>query len=306
MKLVDFGGAFLTSEPVRVGDAVWPGTNAYVQWFVPVDPRPVSVLFVHGGGGQGSDFVTTPDCRPGWVHRFLRSGYATYVLDRPGHGRSAWNDNVLGPAVPASNYHALYPRFVEPAQHRLWPEASKHTRWPSDPLAGDRFMASQGPMAVTLAASQLHVEAVAAQLFELTGPTIIVSHSMGGPCGWALAAIGGDQVEAVIAVEPLGYPRMVHPLGTFNNGMVTTEYRGRHDPFARPIALVTGEATWMREANSRAADYLRVKAPTFEHFLLEEHDITGNGHLLMGESNSDEIADIMIRWLDRVLARDLR
>jgi hypothetical protein len=36
----------------------------------------------------------------------------------------------------------------------------------------------------------------------------------------------------------------------------------------------------------------------FEHIALEEHGITGNGHMLMAESNSDEIADLMIRWLD--------
>lgn len=250
--------------------------------------------------------MRTPDCRPGWVHRFLRAGYATYVLDRPGHGRSAWNEQVLGPAVPAADYGALYPRFVEPAQHELWEESSKHSRWPSDPLAGDRFMASQGPMAATLAGSQRHVEAIATQLLDLTGPTIIVSHSMGGPCGWALAAIGGDQVEAIIAVEPLGYPGMVHPLGTFNNGLVASAYLGRHDPFARPIAIVTGEATWMREANRRAADHLRGKAPILEHLLLEEHGILGNGHMLMGEANSDEVADLMLGWLDRVLLGDCR
>ncbi len=297
-EMADFGGVFLTSPPVDAGDAVWPGINAYVQWFIPVNPRPVSILFVHGGGGQGADFVRTPDGRRGWVHRFLQAGYATYVLDRPGHGRSAWNENVLGPATPTADYGMLYPRFVEPAKHDLWQGASKHNRWPSDPLAGDRFMASQGPMATTLGASQRHVEAIAEQLLDLTGPTVVVSHSMGGPCGWALSAVGGQRVAAVLAAEPLGYSGMVHPLGTFNNGLAPEAYQGLHDPFAKPVAIVTGEATWMREANRRAAEYVRARTPVFEHIALEEHGITGNGHMLMAESNSDEIADLMIRWLD--------
>lgn len=284
---------------MRDDDGEWPGINAYVQWFIPVDPRPVAILLVHGGGGQGADFVRTPDGRPGWAHRFLQAGFATYVVDRPGHGRSGWNERVLGPAIPAAGYGTLYPRFVEPAEHGLWDEAAKHSRWPSDPLAGDRFMAGQGPMATTLAAAQHHVEAVAEQVFDLTGPTIIVSHSMGGPCGWALAAIGGDRVRAVIAAEPLGCPGMVHPLGRFDHGLATSPYRGRHDPFARPVAIVTGEATWMREANRQAADFVRARAPVFEHLLLEEHAITGNGHMLMSESNSDGIADLIIGWLDR-------
>ncbi|MHA0333476.1 alpha/beta fold hydrolase [Sphingomonas aquatilis] len=302
---MDFGGVFLTTGRVHDGDREWPGINAYVQWFIPINPRPVSVLLVHGGGGQGADFMRTPDRRPGWVHSFLRAGYPTYVLDRPGHGRSTWNDRVLGPHSPAADYRSLYPRFVEVAENALWKEAIRHTRWPADPRAGDRFMAGQGPMATTLASSQRHVEAIGEQLFQLTGPTILVSHSMGGPCGWALSAIGGPKVVAVVAAEPLGYPGMVHPLGCFDNGLVARPYHGRHDPFARPVAIVTGEATWMRDANTRAAAFVRARAPIFEHLLLEQHGITGNGHMLMSESNSDEIADLVIRWLARNVDGDM-
>lgn len=84
-------------------------------------------------------------------------------------------------------------------------------------------------MATSLAARQHHVEAIADGLFERSGPTIIVSHSAGGACGWALAAKGGDKVEVIVAIEPLGYPGMVHPLGTFKNGLV------RHLMLGRPI-----------------------------------------------------------------------
>jgi pimeloyl-ACP methyl ester carboxylesterase len=260
------------------------------------------VLLMHGGGGQGADFIRTPDGRPGWVHRFVRAGYATYVLDRPGHGRSHWNERVLGPSTPVGDYRALYPRFVEPAKHGLWREAARHSRWPAEPLAGDRFMASQGPMATSLAASQRHTEAIAEQLLDLTGPTIVVSHSMGAPCAWALASIGGDRVAAVVAAEPFGHPGMVHPLGTFDNGLAAASYQGRHDPFARPVAIVTGEATWMRRSNVLAAEFVRVRSDTFEHILLEERGITGNGHMLMSEANSDEIADLVIAWLDANVA----
>lgn len=301
--LSDFGGRFLTTRPTEVDGKIWPGISAYVEWFVPVESRPVSVLFVHGGGGQGSEFLRTPDGRPGWAHNFLRAGFPVYILDRPGHGRCAWNEQVLGPALPLPDYGFVYPRFVEPERHDLWPEAAKHDRWPDDPKAGDRFMASQGPMATTLAASQRHVEAIADELFELIGPTIIVSHSAGGPCGWALAAKGGDNVAAILAVEPLGYPGMVHALGKFENGLSAVPYAGTADPFDRPVVIVTGEATWMREANAHAAAFVRDRGNAFEHIRLEAHGITGNGHMLMSEINSGEIADLLIVWLDRNLGR---
>lgn len=82
-RLQDFGGRFLISEPVHLEGKIWPGISAYIEWFVPAEPRAVSVLFVRGGGGQGSEFLRTPDGRPGWAHNFLRAGYPVYILDRP-------------------------------------------------------------------------------------------------------------------------------------------------------------------------------------------------------------------------------
>lgn len=294
--LRDFGGRFLTSGGVSIDDKQYPGVSAYVEWFIPENANDLSVTFVHGGGGQGSEFLRTPDNRPGWVHAFLAAGYSVYLLDRPGHGRCHWNESVLGPSVAAPNYEVLYPRFVEPARHELWKEASLHSRWPEDPQCGHRFMASQGVMATTLVAAQRHVEAIADELFKLTGSTIILSHSAGGPCGWALAAVGGDTVAAIVAIEPLGYPGQEHPQGCFDNGLVAASFSGEANPYERPILVVTGEATWMREANAKTAEFLAAQGYGAQHIRLEEHDITGNGHMMMSETNSDKIVDLLINW----------
>ncbi|TDV98729.1 alpha/beta hydrolase family protein [Halomonas alkaliantarctica] len=298
-ELKDFGGKFITSPAHFHAGRKYPGPSAYVQWFKPAKPRPVSVTLIHGGGGQGSEFLTTPDGRPGWVHDFINAGFSVYVLDRPGHGRNAWNIEVLGPHAPYPDYETLYPRFVEPKVSRLWSEAKNHNQWPDhDPLAGDRFMASQGVMATTLAETQQHVEAIAPKLFEITGDTVLVTHSAGGPCGWALAAIGGQHVKAIAAVEPLGYPGFKHSMGVFENGLSAIEFAGPYDPYRRPIAILTGQATWMREANFRAAKYLQDRNYDVTHFLLEQQGVFGNGHMLMSEKNSSDIANLMISWLE--------
>lgn len=299
LELADFGGMFLTSAPLSCNGRSFPGINAYVQWFKPVNPHPLSITLVHGGGGQGSEFLTTPDGRPGWVHDFLKAGFSVFVLDRPGHGRSGWNTDVLGPHTPHPDYETLYQRFVDPKTLGLWAQAESHDQWPDhEPLAGDRFMASQGVMATTLTAAQQHVEAIAPKLFEVTGDTILVSHSAGGPCGWALAAIGGHRVKAVAAVEPLGYPGLEHSFGVFDNGLCAAELSGSHDPFDRPICFVTGQATWMREANSKAVSYLKDLNYDVTHFLLEEHRILGNNHMLMSEKNSSDIARLLVSWFE--------
>lgn len=297
-RLADFGGRFLTTGHAAVNDETYPAISAYVEWFIPENARDVSVTFVHGGGGQGSEFLRTPDNRPGWVHTFVKAGYSTYVIDRPGHGRCVWNKDVLGPALDPPAYELLYPRFVEPEKCALWPEANTHERWPDDPTAGDRFMASQGNMATTLVAAQRHVEAIAPELFELTGRTVLVSHSAGGPCGWALAAIGGEKVAAIIAVEPLGSPDIDHPLGRFENGLAAAPFAGNSDPYARPIVVVTGEATWMRKDNDQLVRYLNAKGYACSHIRLEEQGVTGNGHMMMSELNSDEVASLLVDWID--------
>lgn len=297
--LADFGGRFLTTPPCHHHGKTLPGVTAYVEWFIPVTARDVSVTFVHGGGGQGSEFLRTPDGRPGWAHAFLQAGFPVYILDRPGHGRSQWNEAALGASLPLPDYETLYPRFVEPARHGLWLEAAKHTQWPSDdPQAGDRFMASQGTMANSLMAAQRHSESIAAELFSLTSDTVLISHSAGGPCGWAMAAIGGARVKAIIAVEPQGEPGLAHPQGTFANGLCTAEFVGAHDPYARPITFVTGDASWMRGMNARASEYLREQGYDVTHLWLEQHGIHGNGHMLISEKNSDEIAALLINCID--------
>jgi pimeloyl-ACP methyl ester carboxylesterase len=301
-ELSDFGGRFLTTSFVAIDGRTYPGVSAYVEWFIPSVPKKTSVTFVHGGGGQGSEFLRTPDNRPGWVHSFLRAGYAVYVLDRPGHGRNQWNVEVLGTALSPPAYETLVPRFVEPAKHMLWQEAGKHNQWPVGvPGTVDRFMASQGPMAATLESSQRHVEAIAPELFQLVGNTVLISHSAGGPCGWALSAVGGEQVKAIVAVEPLGAPDLEHPLGCFNSGLCAAPFAGPSNPYSPPIAMLTSEATWMRDMNFRAVEYLKSRGASVTVLDLPQFGIGGNGHMMMSERNSDLIAGVIIDWLGRTI-----
>src|SRR3990172_6585108 len=58
------------------------GEQMYVEYFVPAEVRhPFSIVLVHGGGGQGLDWLTTPDGRPGWAHVLVMQGYRVYVVD---------------------------------------------------------------------------------------------------------------------------------------------------------------------------------------------------------------------------------
>ena len=50
----------------------------YVQWEAPAEiTKPYPLVLVHGGGGQLTDWLGTPDGRPGWFSRLVDEGYET-------------------------------------------------------------------------------------------------------------------------------------------------------------------------------------------------------------------------------------
>ena len=57
---------------------------------------PYPIVIVHGGGGQGLDWLARPDGGPGWVTYLLQEGYRVYLVDRPGHGRSPFHPELHG------------------------------------------------------------------------------------------------------------------------------------------------------------------------------------------------------------------
>ena len=82
------------------------GMQMFVEHWIPTVVRhPYSIVLVHGGYGQASDWMSTPDGRPGWASLFLEQGYRVYLVDRPGQGRNPHHPWVHG------QYDAQAPTF---------------------------------------------------------------------------------------------------------------------------------------------------------------------------------------------------
>ena len=63
----------------------------YAEYMIPAERRiPYPVIMVHGGTMSGTNYTGTPDGREGWAQNFVRAGYAVYVVDQVGKGRSAY------------------------------------------------------------------------------------------------------------------------------------------------------------------------------------------------------------------------
>src|SRR5689334_16013929 len=102
----------------------------YVEMRIPAkQTHPYPIVMVHGGTRSGTNFTGTPDGREGWAQYFVRRGYAVYVVDQPGRGRSAYVQDVYGPPRFA-DAESAQTRYMQQEKFKLWPQAHLHTQWP--------------------------------------------------------------------------------------------------------------------------------------------------------------------------------
>ncbi len=195
-------------RPVKDGQVM--SGQIYAEFQIPLHQRhPYPIIFVHGGGQTGTNFTGTPDGREGWAQFFLREGYAVYVVDQAGRGRSAFLNGLYG-AQTTSNLEFVQQRFTASENYNLWPQAHLHTQWPGKGTPGDpifdQFYAAQVPGMVSFPLQmQLSSDAIEA-LVDKIGPAIVLTHSQSGAIGWPVADARPDKVKAVIAIEPSGPP----------------------------------------------------------------------------------------------------
>ena len=76
-----------------------------------------------------------------------------------------------------------------------------------------------------------------------------------------------------------------------------------HDPDAR-ILVVTGthDQGHPREHDEAIVDWLRAQGAHADFCYLGDRGIVGNGHMMMLENNSEQIADVIVDWLDDACA----
>ena len=204
------------------------GKQMYVESWIPAQVKhPYPIVLVHGGGGQGLDWMGTPDGRPGWATYLAQEGYRVYVVDRPGHGRSPFHPLTHSAFPPtAGPLENISGRFTPPnptANSKPGPFQHFHNQWVGEGTVGskdlDQFVASQGGAYVQIpgppvpfgtpspAQTQMTVLAHTAwrergaMLLDKIGPAIIMTHSAGGPFGWLVAEIRPNLVKGIIAVE---------------------------------------------------------------------------------------------------------
>jgi len=231
LEIASQGYVFAGGKYLDGPDGKTMSGQAYVEYQIPkTRTHPYPIVMIEGGGQSGSNFTGTPDGREGWAQYFLRQGYAVYVVDQPGRGRSAvasvYGKTAISPVA------TIEQRFTAPERSNMWPQAKLHTQWPGTGVAGDasfdQFYAEQLPAIADFAKQQELNRDAGIALLDRIGPAILLTHSQSGAFGWPIADARPNLVKAIVAVEPSGPP--LHDAvfkgapNYFENGPLTKPY----------------------------------------------------------------------------------
>ena len=264
------------------------------------------VVMVHGGFHNGSYFLSTPDLRPGWAPRFAAAGHTVYVPDWPGHGRSPMGPDFarLGTADVMASLVALLEQ-IGPAILLV------HS--------------ASGPIAWRIA--EQRPELVAAIVGIAPGPpanllpnlpddrAAIEALRNDSSAGWPIYAPEGVPVwltaEAATAYwtatprfpanAVADYLRSIGPESPrilnerFNIGGRGLSIENPANVAAIDVLIVTGDCD---PRHPRALDEDTARYLGADFVWLPDRGISGNGHLMMIEDNSDSIAALILTWLE--------
>jgi pimeloyl-ACP methyl ester carboxylesterase len=326
------------------------GGDAYVEVWVPKQIRhPYPIIYIHGAGQTATDWMQTPDGRPGWAYYFAKQGYVQYMVDSPARGRSPYVPDHDG-NLTIRNAANLQATFTASAKKGNFPRAHLHTQWPGTGLMGDpifdefaktqvQFLGGGGPATQ----DELSRDAFIALLDMIKGPVIILSHSQGGTVGWLMADARPSQIKGIVTVEPAAPPIKgvdtakvayqagggltwgiasdpVHydpPVKDPSELQVALEEKSdipgdvvpcylQKEPARKlvnlekiPVVYLSAEGGYHRVFDHCLAKWLNQAGVKTQFVRLEDVGIHGNGHEMMLEKNSEEIAKFIGGWIDK-------
>ncbi len=155
----------------------------YVQHQIPKKKtRPYPIVLIHGGGQTASNFLSTPDGRRGWADDFVANGYAVYVVDQAGRGRSGFVTEAYG-ATRKPAAEEMMSRFSRtPRRCGRRPDCIRNGRGPA-PRAIPPSMHStprKSKASATKCSKSRSIATPARSCSTRIGPAILLTHSQAG------------------------------------------------------------------------------------------------------------------------------
>ena len=304
-------------SPPASGQTFWID-QMYVQYQIPLNAGGLPMILVHGGGGSGRVYETTPDGREGYQTIFLRRGFPVYLVDAPRGGRSGF-PSFSGEFGKLDDAQQIVPNQTQrPGSGHAWSrwrldESYEHQAFPLQAM--DSFMKHLRPL---VSDDPQIIAGALVELLDKIGPAILVTHSNSGLWGW-LAGARSPNVKAIVSYEP-GYVFPQHdmpsPVPLFKGEMPAGApvSAAEFANLARiPIQVVFGDNIPISPVPDLPADGRRAQIVAGRMFteqlnrmggraefqLLPDVGLHGNSHFMFSDLNNVQVADQLSAFLAR-------
>jgi pimeloyl-ACP methyl ester carboxylesterase len=305
------------------GQTMWVD-QMYVQYQMPVSPRQYPLVLVHGGGGTGRVWESTPDGREGYQSIFLRRGFTVYIVDFPRRGRAGqptFNGRfgtLDGAQVVPDETGKIGVQFGW-SRWRIgptYPDVFPVQQFPTDKASVDQFFQSIVP---TVSDDATVITDALVALLDKIGPAILVTHSQSGLFGWLTAIRRPTLVKGVVSYEPgVVFPEgsVPPPVPLFTGIMPAGDSVPPAD-FANltglPLQIVYGDNIPTSPVADLPADGRRAQVVASRLFAkavnerggdveilhLPDAGLRGNSHFMYSDLNNGAVADQLALFLQR-------
>jgi len=309
-SIIQDSGVYNPFDPKTPGQSLH-GDHAYVFYQIPVNARPLPMVFIHGNGQSKKTWETTPDGRDGFQNIFLRRKFSVYLADQPRRGEAGRACVSMQIQAMCDDQSSLFNMF----RIGRWPEYFPGVQFSRSPECLNQLFRSATPNTGDF---DLDVISDAfAMLFERIGGGILVSHSRGGGCGWA-TVMKSNYIKGVVAFEPGS--NFVFPEGELPEPMSSSlgVLEAIEIPLERfmaltriPIVVYYADNIPDTPTNHYGQDMWRVRREMTKKFVkcinnhggdaqfisLPELGIYGNTHFAFADLNNLQIADLVSDYL---------
>lgn len=313
LQIQEQGSFFVGGVVVNRGpNADFTKDQMYVQYQIPAGKTRVPIVFTHGCCLSSKTWETTPDGRMGWDEYFLRKGHPVYLTDQAGRARSGFD---------ATRFNQVRAGTLPPDQQPSINQVTHQSAWSIfrfGPSFGVPHPDGQFPISAT---GELYKQTVPdlvsgfgpflptwpdlAELGKKVGGAVLVGHSQSGLYPFHAYLLNPKSAKALINIEAGG---TCHE----NFGQTETGAPTADDMRALakiPILIIYGDhlqgTTWqgvfedcqllVNEINAIGGNATMVHLP--------EIGIRGNSHMMMQDKNSNQIAELIFKWIDRNVDR---
>lgn len=277
----------------------------YVPYMIPKKKghRKVPVIMVHGGGLSGKNWETQPDGRMGWVEYFVRKGHAVYYPDQVARARSGFNQAIYnnvraGVVTPPSEQPNMFqssnenawavfrfgPTFDVPYPDEQFPVESidEFAKQVIPDLSGTN--PSPNPTYQALSDLAMNVEGA-----------VLMGHSQSGRFPSEAALISTTGIKGLIQIEPVGCNAAVYTdqqIETLATVPILIMFGDHLDTpsFLNWVSIFADCEAFIDRVNDAGGNAQMLYPPDLGIF--------GNSHMIMNDKNSDQIADLLMDWID--------